>query len=560
MDTCVLNVTTVEQHPGTTLQQESSLAKKEGTVSWKRLTQTWHFVEKWAEAKPQAEALAFEEDRLTWSDFKTRTDLTAKAFLEIGVKKGDRVAMLSTARTEFLTTFMAAGKVGAVWLGLSPKLTLDELRYLVGDCQPAVIITLREFMGSDLSQTLKSLMEEFACLKKVLVIGEPIDGTERFAEFAYRKRSHLNADLAARAAEVAEQDPTLLLYTSGSTGKPKGVVHTHSSIVENIKVEVKKFFFDEQTRGLLHFPINHVAAVVELGFAGVLAGGFLLCMDRFDPAESLKAIQREGITALGQVPAMFLLQFRDPQFAQTDLSTIRHFLWAGAAAPRVMVAVLSQICAKTGATMITGYGSTEVCGFVTYSEKSDDVDRLIHTAGKIATPFELKIVNLDRKELPDGEVGEVAVRGPFLMKGYYNNPEATSKVIDEEGWYYTSDLAFKDSEGYIHLTGRASEMYKSGGENVYPREIEEVIESHESILFAAVIAIPDEVYQEVGWAFAMLQPGKGVSENELKEFCKSKLSNFKIPKRFFVRPLLPLLPTGKVDKVALRKEVPDLTA
>ena len=524
-------------------------------MSWKRLTQTWHFVEKWAEARPQAEALAFEEERLTWTDFKSRMDLIAKAFLEVGVKRGDRIAMLSMARTEFLTTFMAAGKVGAVWLGLSPKFSLDELRYLIGDCQPSMLITLRQYMGSDLRPIVESLMEEFSCLKKVLVIGEPFEGTEGFSEFAYRKRSELDGDLETRCMEVADQDPTLLLYTSGSTGKPKGVEHTHSSIVENIRVETQKFYFDEQSRGLIHFPINHVASVVELGFAGIMAGGFLMCMDRFDPAEALKMVQRERITHLGQVPAMFLLQFRDPQFAQTDLSSIRHFLWAGAAAPRIMVVVLSQICGKTGATMITGYGSTEVCGFVTYTDKGDDLDKLIHTAGKIAPPFELKIVNLDRQELPDEEVGEVAVRGPFLMKGYYNNPEATKAVIDEDGWYYTSDLAFKDPDGYIHLTGRASEMYKSGGENVYPREIEEVIESHESILFAAVIAVPDEVYQEVGWAFAMLQPGKEVSEDELREFCKSKLANFKVPKRFFVRPLLPLLPTGKVDKVALRKEV-----
>ena len=152
-------------------------------------------------------------------------------------------------------------------------------------------------------------------------------------------------------------------------------------------------------------------------------------------------------------------------------------------------------------------------------------------------------------------MGEIAVKGPFLMQGYYKNPEATAKVIDADGWYYTSDLGFRDSTGYIHLTGRASEMFKTGGENVYPREVEEVIESHESILFASVVSVPDPVYQEVGWGFAMLQPGKEVSPEELREYCRTKLSNFKVPKRFFVRPILPLLPNGKVDKVALKKEI-----
>ena len=521
---------------------------------WQSLTQTWHYVEKWAEVKPQAEAIAFEQQRLTWGEFKRQMDKTAKAFLEIGVNKGDRIAMLSMARPEFLTTFMAAGKVGAIWLGLSPKLTLDELRHLIGDSQPTVLITLREYMAKDLGETIKSLMKEFDFIKKVLVIGAPLEGAEAFASYVEGSRSHLDTAMATRSAQVTDTDPTLLLYTSGSTGKPKGVVHTHRSIVENIKVEVQKFYFDEHTRALIHFPINHVAAVVELGFAGVMAGGFIVCMDKFDPKESLQMIEKEKITALGQIPAMFLLQMKEPQFAQTNLSSVKQYVWAGAAAPSIMLDVLSLLCAKTGATMITGYGSTEVCGFVTYTEKGDDLERLAHTAGKIAEPFELKIVDSHRNELPDGEVGEIAVRGPFLMTGYFNNPEATKKVIDSEGWFYTSDLAFKDAHGYIHLTGRASEMYKTGGENVYPREIEEVIESHSSILFAAVIPVPDEVYQEVGWAFAMLQPGKDVSEEELKAWCKSKLANFKVPKRFFVRPLLPMLPSGKIDKVTLKKE------
>ncbi|AFM23988.1 class I adenylate-forming enzyme family protein [Desulfomonile tiedjei] len=527
---------------------------------WKSLTQTWHYLEKWAETKPQADALAFENERLSWGDFKRRSDLIAKALLAIGVSHGDRVAMLSAARTEFLTTFLASGKIGAMWLGLSPKFTLNELRYVIGDSQPTVLIALREFMGNDLSPLVKPLMKEFSCLKKVLVIGEPFEGAEDFHRFVYQERPERNEELSQRSTAVVDDDPTLLLYTSGSTGKPKGVVHTHKSIVENIKIEVKKFYFDEQSRALIHFPINHVAAVVELGFAAVLAGGFIFCMDRFDPGESLQAIQRERLTALGQVPAMFLLQFRDPQFAKTDFSSVKQFLWAGAAAPRLMVQVLSQIASKTGATLITGYGSTEVSGFVTYTEKGDNSDKLIHTVGKIAEPFELKIVGPDRLEVKDGDVGEVAVRGPFLMREYYNNPQATAQVMDSEGWYYTSDLGFKDSSGYVHLTGRASEMFKSGGENIYPREVEEVIESHDAVLFAAVIAVPDEVFQEVGWAFAMLQPGKEVTDEELRETCKTRLAKFKIPKRFFVRPLLPLLANGKIDKVALRAEVKEILA
>ena len=304
--------------------------------------------------------------------------------------------------------------------------------------------------------------------------------------------------------------------------------------------------------------INHVAADTEIGFGAIMAGGTLVFMDKFDPAATLEMIQKEKITAIGQVPVMFLMEFKEPSFGTTDLSSINRYMWAGAAAPKIMLDVLSAVAAKTGAMLLTGYGSTETCGFITYSDKDDDLVTLMQTAGKMADAFELIIVDEDRKPVPDGQVGEIAVRGPFLMKGYFNNPEATAAAIDADGWYYTSDLAFKDERGYIHIAGRSSEMYKSGGENVYPREIEDLIESHPDVLFAAVIGVPDEMFQEVGWAFAMLMPGQEVSEDELKTLCKEKLANFKVPKRFFIRPLLPLLANGKVNKVALKEEVPSL--
>ena len=523
-------------------------------MAWQDLNLTWHYVEKWAAQTPEDEALVYEGERLNWAAFKHQMDSIAKAFLEIGLSRGDRVAMLSMGRLEFLTSFMAANKVGAMWLGLSPKFTLDELRYIINDCRPTVLLALPEYLGADLTGNVKTLMAEFDCLKKVLVFGDAFEGTESFSEFIANPRPELDEALAARAAELHEDDETLLLYTSGSTGKPKGVVHTHKSMVENIKVEVVKFYFHKNSRFLMHFPINHVAACVEIGYATVMAGSCLVIMDKFDPAATLAMIAQEKITGLGQIPAMYLLEFKDPSFGAADLSSIEGFLWAGAAAPKIMIDVLSAICQKTGAYLLTGYGSTEVAGFVTYTEKGDSEELLLKSAGKIAPPFELKIVDEERRELPLGETGEIAVRGPFLMKGYYNNPQATAAVIDEDGWYYTTDLAYLDENGYVFIQGRRSEMYKSGGENIYPREIEDLLEAHPAVLFAAVLGMPDEIYQETGWAFIMLTPGRQVGEAELVELCKNKLANFKVPKRFFIRPLLPMLASGKINKMALKEE------
>ncbi|MCF6263797.1 MAG: acyl--CoA ligase [Xanthomonadales bacterium] len=527
-------------------------------MSWKTLDQTWHYIEKWADETPTAEAMVFADERVSWKAFKSDMDRIALAFLDIGVQRGDRVAFLSMARCEFLSTYMAANKVGAAWLGLNPKFTLDELRYQIGDSKPKVLIAVRSFMDIDLSQHISSLMAEFPFISKVLIIGEALPDTECFTEFVNRPRQPFQSLLDARLVLGGANDSALLMYTSGSTGRPKGVVHTHKSIIENIKVEAIRFCLHNQSRALLHFPINHVAADVEIGFAAIMAGGCNVMMDSFHPLESLQMIEQEKITLLGQVPVMFLLQMQQPQFKQTDFSSIEHFIWAGAAAPKILVDVLTGICAKTGAALVTGYGSTELCGFVTYTEADTDPSTLVNSAGKIATPFELNIVDETRQQLPDGEVGEIAVRGAFMFKEYLNKPAETAQVLDDEGWFYTSDMAYKDAQGYIFISGRKSEMYKTGGENVFPREVEEVLESNPGVLFAAVIGVPDDLYQEVGWAFVMRLPGTQVTEQELLDWCKQRLVNFKVPKKFLLRASLPLLATGKVNKVTLKQEISEL--
>ena len=527
-------------------------------MNWQDLNLIWHYVEKWAAEKPAAEALVYGKERLTWADFKKKMDKIASAYLEIGLDKGDRIALLSAARNEFPLSYMAAGKVGAIWLGLNPKLTLDELRYQIGDARPVILVVVRSFAGNDMGEKIKALQQEFPFIKKTLVIGEPVEGTESFWDFVNKPRPDLEDAMQRRSLVVKPTDEVLLLYTSGSTGKPKGVLHSHEGIIENIKAEVINFHVDKEARCLLHFPINHVAADTEIAFASIMVGGVIVHMEQFDPVGSLKTIEEEKITMLGQVPVMFLLQMKQPEFFSTNFSSLRLVVFSGASAPKIMLEVLAGICQNAGAMLLTGYGSTEVCGFVTYSEKDDDIDTLLFTAGKIVPPFELKIVDENRRELPDGEIGEIALKGPSLFKRYLNKPEATAEVLDADGWYYTSDLAKKGARGYITVTGRKSEMFKTGGENVYPREIEEVLETHPGALFAAVIGVPDELYQEVGWAFIMQMPGKESSEDELRELCRGKLANYKVPKKFFIRPLLPLLANGKVNKLALKEEIREM--
>ncbi len=518
-------------------------------------TLLWHYVEKWAVEKPDAEALVFEEQRITWAQFRDRVDLAAKAMLESGVRKGDRVAMVSMGRPEFLITFMAASKVGAIWLGLSPKFSVEELRYMVGHSEPTVLITLREYQGIDLTQAGMTFAQEFACISQVWVIGDAPEGTLNYEAQTSAPRPELDAALAQRVAEVSEQDEVLLMYTSGSTGKPKGVLQSHHAIVTNIAVEVEYMGFRPDGRVLLHFPINHVAADVEIGFGAIFVGATLIIMDRFDPAESLEIIEKERVTLLGQVPVMYLMQFQTPKFREMDWSAMRTFVWGGSGAPKLVLDVLSSIAAKSGARLVTGYGSTELCGFATYTMPDDTNEVLGASVGRVVPPYEMIVVDEHRQPVPTGTIGELAFRGPIVMKGYFKNPAVTNQVIDEAGWYYTSDLGYINEDGNIYISGRRSEMFKTGGENVFPREVEDVLESHPGVLFAAVIGVPDPTYDEVGHAFIMAKPGATVTPEELRTHARDRLANFKVPKQFDVRPMLPLLANGKVNKMALKKEL-----
>lgn len=519
------------------------------------MTLLWHYVAKWAEESPEAEALVFEDERITWAEFNDAVDRAARAFLAAGVRHGDRIAMVSMARPEFLITFMAASKIGAVWLGLSPKFSVEELRYMVGHSEPTVLITLREYQGIDLTHAGMTFAQEFPGILKVLVIGDAPEGTESYDAFVNQARPDMADALAARAAELQPGDEVLLMYTSGSTGRPKGVLQTQHAIIENIRVECEYMDFRQNDRVILHFPINHVAADVEIGFGTIFVGGTLIIMDRFDPQASLEVIEKERVTFLGQVPVMYLMQFQLPMFREMDWSSVRTFVWGGSGAPRIMLDVLASIAQRTGARLITGYGSTELCGFCTYTSADDSLEILAASVGKVAPPFEVKVVDKDRNPLPTGEVGELAFRGPLVMKGYFKNPSATHAVIDDDGWYYTSDLGRVEADGNIYIAGRSSEMFKTGGENVFPREVEDVLESHPMVLFSAVIGVPDAVYAEVGHAFVMVKPGQTATDEELRVYCKERLTNFKVPKQFDVRPMLPLLANGKVNKMALKKEL-----
>lgn len=513
----------------------------------------WQCVEYWAARKPDGEALVFDGQRVTWAELAGRVDRTAKALLELDVYKGDVVVCVAPGRPEFLYTYLAANKIGAIWLGVSPKFSPDELGYVIGHARPTVVATVAKDNGKDVLSHVLRFEYEYASINEVLVIGSESEPAPGFEGFTSGPRNELDGDLAARAAGLHPDEEALLMYTSGSTGTPKGVLQTHRAILASAQTEAAHCDWTPETRTLLHLPINHVAADVELAATALCAGATIVLMEHYDPDRTLELIGRERITLLGQLPVMFLKEMAAAGFENTDWSSLRTLVWGGSAAPPRMMEVFGPIAQRHGIRMLTGYGSTELCGFVTYSAPDDDMDLLAHTAGRVVPPFEIQVVDEQRRPLPLGEIGEIACRGPVVMRGYLNNPAASREVMDNEGWFYTRDMGWLDEHGYLRIAGRSSEMFKSGGENIFPREVEKVLESHPRVLYAAVIGVPDELYDEVGHAVIMLKPGKGVDDEALRAYCREHLVNFKVPKRFEVRTEMPLLPNGKVDRRTLRE-------
>ena len=510
---------------------------------------TWQHAERWARERPAEEAVVFGEVRIGWARLWQEIARTAAALHAAGVRPGDRIAMIAMARPEFIVSYLAAHRVGAVWVGFSPKYPLGEIARMFESCRPVIVFSLARYGDIDLAPLASALRARFNCVRRLVAIEAAMEGAQTWDAFA-ASGDGVPLPTASDDAEA----PALMIYTSGSTGQPKAVVHRHCNILANVEREIAHWRMDTDTRVLLHFPINHAAASVAIGMAAVAAGSCMVMMDRFDAEATLRAVEAERITILGQAPAMFMLQLDSPLFNADTLRSVRHFIWSGAPAPVELVRRISEICAETGAGMLTGYGATETCGWITYTDPDADFETLSRSVGRIAAPFELVLLDAAGAPVPRGGTGEICVRGAFLMAGYLDNEAETRRAIDAGGFYHSGDLGREDDAGNLIITGRTNEMYKSGGEIVYPREIESVLEAEPDVLMAVVVNVPDAVFQQVGWAFVMPTEGCSPDPAALIASCRRSLANFKVPRRILIREALPLLAVGKLDRVRLREE------
>jgi acyl-CoA synthetase (AMP-forming)/AMP-acid ligase II len=498
---------------------------------------------------PDREAAVLGERRLTYRMLDQEVERCARALLATGIGRGDRVAMLSTPRPEFLIVFLASLRIGAIWVGLNPVHRIDEYQYRIADCRPRLLFGFASLRGRDNRDLLGQMMSGPAAPEHLVLFDEAGSIGMPYASFAALGDSVGEERLAAAIDAVQLDDVAMIVHTSGSTGQSKGAMITHRNLAHCAAVQLDLFPIDP-LRVLCNLPVDHTVCSCDVVAYALTAGGTILFQERFDPEAALAAIAGERVSCLLQIPTMLQKILAVPGRDRFDLSGLQAVFFLGSPMPRTAIADLMSL----GAAVITGWGLTEATSSVTFTAHGDGIDILAESVGRPAPSFELRIVDPDGRPVPVDEVGEVLVRGACVMAGYFNRPEATSAVIDAEGWLHSGDLGRFDAGGRLRLAGRIKEMIKSGGYSLYPREIEAALETHPAVALAAVVAVPDPLYHEVGQAFLLRRGDRALTEAEILAFCRPLLAGYKIPKRFIIRDELPTLANGKLDKVALRKE------
>lgn len=521
-----------------------------------------------AEAYPETEAYVYPEHgiRKTYNEFNYETDQLAKAFIGMGIKKGEHVAIWSDNKREWLLSQFATGKMGAVLVTVNTNYQENELAYLLEQSDATTLILGEEFKGTsyidiinavcpELENSTKGNLEskKFPHFKRVIVMSEnKYPGIYTWSEFESCASHISDNQLNTRLEELHCDDVINIQYTSGTTGFPKGVMLTHKNIVNNAQIIGDFMKLTPIDRLCIPVPFFHCFGCVLGTLAAVTHGSTMVLLEQFEPGRVLKAVQDEKCTALHGVPTMFIAELNHPDYAKFNTSTLRTGIMAGSPCP---IEVMKKVIGDMGASEITiCYGQTEASPVITQTKADDEIDKRVTTVGKPHPHVEVKIIDpLTGKKVKTGTPGELCARGYLIMKGYYKNEEATHEAIDSEGWLHTGDIAIEDNDGYIEITGRIKDMVIRGGENVYPREIEEFLYQHPSVQDVQVVGVPDPKYGEEIMAWIIPKEGVSINAEEIRQYCKGKISHHKIPKYIEFTESYPMTASGKIQKFLLRE-------
>ena len=499
---------------------------------------------------PDKEAVGIGDDMLSYAALLDRVEDCARGLLALGVGKGDRVATLSPPHPDYFIILLATTAIGGIWVGLNPRYTRTELEHVISDSEPAAIFAGTRIGNRQYHEELHYLREKVRSIRHVITLGDGVMPPPAWSwkEFLGNGGGIGNDEFENARNGVTSRDAALIIYTSGTTGRPKGAVLHHYGAIRHAHVQMS-LRSSGAVRMINAYPINHIAGVIAVSVYCLVAGGTDYYLEKFDPETVLRTIQEKRITVWGGVPVMLQSVLDHPDFSGTDLSSINEISYSGGATSKPL---LERLCREICPAITSMYALTEAAGAATAIPSTDDIDLLSQSVGKPLADCGLRLVDERGKEVRKGEPGEILLRGPFIMKEYWRLPEATAQAIDNDGWLHTKDVAVERDDGNIVLVGRLSDMYKSGGYNVYPKEIEQVLEAHPSVNLACVVGVPDPVYGEVGYAYVTPAPGQSVDEQSLQDYSRLHLAGYKIPRHVVMKTSLPLLPTNKPDKRRLK--------
>lgn len=522
---------------------------------------------------PDAPGLIACHQGIRWSyrEYQQQVDRLARGLLQLGVDKGDRVGIWSPNRYEWALTQFATAKIGAIMVCINPAYRLYELEYALNKVGCKVLISAAQFKTSNYLAMLNELAPELAgqpansraplrlaklpTLEHVVRMGEEASaGMCNFAELLLDPDSELDARYAQRRATLQPDDAINIQFTSGTTGSPKGATLTHLNILNNGKVVGDGMQLSERDRLCIPVPLYHCFGMVMGNLACITHGSAAIYPDEgFDPKTTLATVEAERCTALHGVPTMFIAELDCPEFADYDLSTLRTGIMAGATCPvEVMKKVNGQMHMSE---VLIAYGQTETSPVNHMTVADDPFDKRTSTVGRPGPHLEIKLIDENGEIVRRGEKGEICCRGYSVMQGYWDDPEKTAETIDSEGWLHSGDLGVMDELDYVQVVGRIKDMIIRGGENIYPREVEEFLYTHPAIQEVQVFGVPDAKYGEQVCAWVQLKPGQQLTAEQLRDFCNDKITHFKVPKIIRFVSEYPMTVTGKIQKFIMREQM-----
>ena len=485
---------------------------------------------------------------LSYSELNRSVDELARALMAAGLEQGDRLGIWSPNCVEWLLLQFATAKAGVILVNINPAYRTTELEYALNQSGCRVLVAARSFKTSDYVAMVEEVRGNLPALERTVFLG-----TSGWEELLALAGDVSEAELRERADSLQFDDPINIQYTSGTTGFPKGATLSHHNILNNGFFIGEFCRYTEADRVCIPVPFYHCFGMVLGTLACTTHGSCIVLPEAaFEPRSVLETVEAERCTSLYGVPTMFIAELEHPEFDKFDYSTLRTGIMAGSPCP---VEVMRKVIERMHMNEVTiCYGMTETSPVSTQTGADDPVERRVSTVGRVHPHVEVKIVDpVDGRVVERGDPGELLTRGYSVMLGYWNDPERTAEAIDRAGWMHTGDLATMDDEGYVNIVGRSKDMIIRGGENVYPREIEEFLYTHPEISDVAVIGVPDERYGEEIMAWVQVREGGSASEDEVREFCKSKIAHYKVPRYVWVVDEFPMTITGKVQKFKMRE-------